>query len=91
MNLQQRAKRAAQILDDDVFKEAVEALDQEILRQFKACQPEETEVLAEIKRKQASLVQLVKHFETALKTGMMEEGKLVELKKRRTWQKLMSR
>ena len=91
MDAKLRAKRAVQILNDDVFKEAVDAIDQEILREFRSCKVDDPSRLTAIKGMQDILVRFVQHFETALKIGKIEEGKLIDIEKARKWQKLLNR
>jgi len=85
MDIKLRARRAQQILGDSVFKEAVEAIDQEILREFRACKANDPERLTAIKGMQDTLVRFVEYFERAMRTGQMEEGKLINIEKARKW------
>ena len=69
MEQTQRAKRAEQIYHDDVFIEAFEAINDELIREWKTCHPGEVERLLEIKRMQTCLEKFVVHFENAMKAG----------------------
>ena len=85
MDIKLRARRAQQILGDSVFKEAIEVIDQEILREFRACKVNDSERLTAIKGMQDTLVRFVEYFERAMRTGQMEEGKLINIEKARKW------
>ena len=91
MTLKQRGVRAASIIRDDVFIDAINAVDEQILKEFKACSTSDTENILELKRLQVTLVNFIQFFETAMKTGQMEDGKLINIEKERKWRNLMKR
>jgi hypothetical protein len=82
----ERGRRAAHILQDDLFKEAADHIDAECFRQFKTVHPTDAEAL-----KQVAGIQYLHTKYKAFLSAAVQDGKLAQLEVERKKKTLKER
>jgi len=69
----EKASKASQILDNDVFKEATKHIESEIFRMFEKVHPTDTEALLQIKAMQYMHVKYLAYLKNLIQNGKLEQ------------------